>query len=109
MLKLRDQMSPPARARCLRGLVEICGKYDILTDSYTIPEPKIRKLGDFPIYSDSFSEVWQGMHGEDKFITVKSIRYRKGNIQEIKKVGWFDLFPQPQLSPVVCRTFSERP
>jgi len=93
MLEPNDQMSPHTR-RYFRGLVEICGKYDILPDSYIIPESKIQKLGDCPTSSDSFSEVWPGWYGENKLVTIKSVQYRKSDdIRETKYVGTLTYSP----------------
>ena len=94
------------RRRCFRGLVKICGEYGILPSSYTIPHSKIRRLGDAPISSGGFSDVWQGAYKENedeedeedddktKFVAIKVIRYcESDDVQAIKEVGYFDLFP----------------
>jgi len=89
--------------------VKICGEYNVLPDSYIIPEPNFRKLGDSPISSDGFSEVWPGVYEEEKSIAIRVIRYRDAEgAQEIKKVGDFDLFSSSRSSLSICRTFSER-
>jgi len=93
MLRLRFQMSLQTRRRCLRALTNICGEYTILPNSYVIPQSKIQKMGDSPISSRDFFDVWSGMKSDD--------------IREIKTVGYFDVFSsRPNLT--VRRTFSER-
>ena len=59
-----------------------------------IPGSKIQKLGDAPISSGGFSDVWPGVYEDEKWIAVKVIRYyASGNIQQIKKVRCLGLFP----------------
>jgi len=92
----------------LPGTREDLRRYDILPDSYIIPESKFRRLGDNPISFDGLSEVWPGVYEEGKPIAIKVIRYHDAEgAQEIKKVGHFDLFSSPRLSLSICRTFSE--
>lgn len=99
MLESHDQKSLRTRAlwtSCLQGLVEICGEYAILPDSYAIPESKIRKLGNPPICSDHFSDVWRGAY-EEKSIAIKVIRCRNPDDPlEIKKVGYSRLCSPPR-------------
>jgi len=79
------------RTRCFRGLVKICGECGILPNPYIIPGPKIKKLGNSPIASGGFSDVWPGMYGEDE-VAIKVIRYYESDdIQKIKKVSYFDI------------------
>jgi len=91
-------MSLRTRRRCFRGLVRICGEHGILPSSYTIPKSKIQKLGDSPISSGGFSDVWPGAYEEDeeedeKFVAIKVIRHRESDdVQKIKKVRHFDPF-----------------
>jgi hypothetical protein len=66
------------RRRCFRGLVEVCGKYGILPDSHTIPGSRIEAVGDGPISSGEFSEVWEGEYeegDETKRVAIKVVRY----------------------------------
>lgn len=103
------------RRRCFRGLVKTCGEYGILPSSYIIPESKIQKLGDSPISSGGFSDVWPGVYREDgkfeseedddegRFIAIKIIRYcETDDIQTIKKVRCFGRSPS-RSSLTVCR------
>ena len=103
MLDPRYPMSLSARRRCFRGLVKLCGEYDILPNSYVIPESKVQKLGDSPHASGGFSEVWSGIYNGDnnekgkdrgKKIAIKVIQYwEPDDAQSIKKVRYFDLSP----------------
>jgi len=82
------------RERCFQGLVEICGEYGILPNSYITAESKVQKLGDCPISSDGLFEVWPGSYGNGTSVTVKSTQYRKSaNVREIKKVGYVGRSP----------------
>ena len=83
-------------------------EYDVLPDSYIIPDPKFQKLGGSPVSSDGVSEVWPGVDEEDNSIAIRVIHYRDaGDVREIKKVGHFDLF-SPRSSLSIRRTSSER-
>ena len=108
MLESQDQMSLRTRKQCFRGLVEICGKYDVLPNSYIVPKPKVQKQGDSPLSYDGSSEVWPGMYEEDTSVTVKSVpHYKSHDAQEIKKVGHFGL-SSTRSSLTICRVFSEK-
>ena len=78
------------RRRCFRGLVEVCGKYAILPDSHSIPESKIGVVGDGPISSGEFSEVWEGNYKENdetKHVAIKVVRYlSSGESRKLRKV-----------------------
>jgi hypothetical protein len=99
-------MSPRARRRCLQGLAKVCGEYDILPDSYIIPESKVQKLGDSPISSNRFSDIWPGMYDEAedekdederdederKSVAIKVMRYwESDDVRAMRKVRCFDL------------------
>ena len=85
-------LSLRTRRRCFRGLVEICGEYGILPGPYTIPKSKIKRLGDFPVSSSGFSDVWPGSYKEGKDVAIKVLRYcQSDDIQPVKKVSCFDL------------------
>ena len=98
MLEPRYPVSLRTRRRCFRGLVRICGERGILPSSYIIPKSKIRKLGDSPISSGGFSDVWPGAYEEEeeeeeKSVAIKVIRYDKSDdVRKIKKVKYFDPF-----------------
>ena len=84
----------------------ICGEYGILPDSYIIPEPKIQQLGDSPVPSSGFPDLWQGKY-EDKSVAIKVIkRYQASDSYKMQKVRYFDLFCSSGLT--FCRTFAER-
>ena len=78
MLAPEYPISVRTRRRCFRGLVEVCGKYGILPDSHAIPGSEIGVVGDGPISSGEFSEVWEGEYkGDDKTerVAIKVVRY----------------------------------
>jgi len=81
------------RTRCFRGLVKICGECGILPNPYIIPGSKIQKLGNSPVASGGFSDVWPGVYGEDEStVAIKVVRYYESDdIQKIKRVSCFDL------------------
>lgn len=82
------------KTRCFRGLVKICGEHGILPNSYIIPGSEIQKLGESPIASGGFSDVWPGIHGEDDSVAIKVIRYyASDDIKKIKKVRYFAFSP----------------
>ena len=96
MLEPHCQISLRTRRRCFRGLVKICGEYAILPDSYVIPESSIERLGDSPISSGGFSDVWPGAYEEDKSVAIKTIRYYMENdIRKVKRVRNFVPFLSP--------------
>ena len=44
-------------------------------------------MGDLPVYSGSFGDIWRGVYNE-RPVAIKGLRvYRKGDIREIKRVG----------------------
>lgn len=93
MLDPRYEISLQARGRCFRGLIKTCGEYDTLPDSY-IPKSKIEKLGDSPVSSSNFSDVWPGMYEEDKSVAIKVMRYYESDdIRTVKKVRHLDPLP----------------
>ena len=97
MLEPHCQISLRTRRRCFRGLVKICGEYGVLPDLYIIPESNIERLGDSPISSGGFSDVWPGVYEGDKSVAIKVIRYYDyENIRKIKRVGDFVLFSSPR-------------
>ena len=85
-------MDMSVRRRCFRGLVKLCGEYSILPSSHIIPESKIQKLGDSPISSGGSSEVWPGIHEDEKdedggkSVAIKVIRYWDSGDVQIKRV-----------------------
>jgi hypothetical protein len=88
--------------------VKLCGEYGILPSSYIIPEFKIQKLGDAPISSGGFSDVWPGAYEEEQSVAIKVIRYyEEDDVHRIKKVRRFDPLPS-RSSLTICRTFAER-
>ena len=99
------------RSRCLRGLLKICGEYGIIPNSRVISESTIEKLGDSPISSGGFSNVWQGVYKGDTFVAIKVMRHRRSrkieDIKKMKEVRYFYLFSS-RSNPTICRTFSER-
>lgn len=116
MLEPKYPMSLRARRRCFRGLVKICGEYSILPSSCIIPESRIQKLGDSPVWSSDFSDVWPGIYNEDdekdedegKSVAIKVIRcWQSDDFEAIKKVRCFEL-SSSRSSLTVRRTFSER-
>ena len=113
MLQPRVQMDLRTRRRCFRGLVKICGEYGVLPVSYIIPESKIKKLGDSPIASGGFSEIFQGAYDEDESVAIKVIQLYTLNIQgpkgikEFKKVRRLDL-SSSRSNLIVLRTSAAR-
>jgi len=105
-------MSVRTKRRCLRGLVKICGEYGVLPNSYIIPKSKIQKLGDEPVSSGGFSDVWPGAYKEDedkeeKYVAIKVIRYWESeDARRVRKVGYFGLFPS-RLSLIVLQSFCQ--
>ena len=81
-------------------------------DSHIIPESKIKKLGDSPVSSGSFSEVWPGVYDGDKFVAIKILQHRRSRkvkgIEEMKEVRYFDLSSSSCSSLTFCRTLAER-
>jgi hypothetical protein len=72
--------------------VDLCGRSGILPSSYLIPESKIEKLGDEPLYTGGYSDVWPGMYGDETCVAIKVIRcYEIDNAQDVKKVRHRDL------------------
>ena len=114
MLQPRVQMDLRTRRRCFRGLVKICGEYGVLPVSYIIPESKIKKLGDSPIASGGFSEIFQGAYDEDESVAIKVIQLYTLNIQgpkgikEVKKVRHLDLLSSSRSNLIVLRTSAAR-
>ena len=90
MLAPEYPISVRTRRRCFRGLVEVCGKYGILPDSHAIPGSEIGVVGDGPISSGEFSEVWEGEYNEDdqtKHVAIKVVRYLdQGESRKLRKV-----------------------
>ena len=87
MMEPHCQISLHTRRRCFRGLVKICGEYGVLPSSYVIHESKIRKLGDSPVSSGGFSEVWPGAYDGEKAVAIKVIKYYGSyNVQEMRKM-----------------------
>ena len=86
-------MNVRTQRRCLRGLVEVCGKHGVLPDSHTIPGSRIEMFGDVPISAGEFSEVWPGAFREDEGddegtpVTIKVVRYLDSDkAQNLKRV-----------------------
>jgi len=98
MLEPHHQIDLCTTRRYFQRLVEACGEYGTLPSSYIIPESKVQKLGDSPVSSGGFSDVWPGAYEEDededpKCVAIKVIRYREPDgVQKIKKVRHFDPF-----------------
>lgn len=91
MLSTRHPISLRARRQCFRGLVKLCGERGILPSSYLIPESKVEKLGDGPISTGGFSDVWPGMYEDEICVAIKVIRcYETDNAQKIRKVRHCD-------------------
>ena len=112
ILEPRYQINLRTRRRCFRGLVKICGEYGVLPNSYIIPESKIKKLGDAPVSSGSFSKVWPGVYDGDKVVAIKILQHRRSRkvegTEKMKEVRYFDLFSSSCSSLTICRTFAER-
>ncbi|KAF9654244.1 kinase-like protein [Thelephora ganbajun] len=86
MLDHKYPITMRTRRRCFRGLVKVCGEYGILPNSYIIQESDIEKLGESPVSSGGFSDVWPGMHEGEKSVAIKIIRYYESDdVQTIKK------------------------
>ena len=72
--------------------MRLCGEHGVLPESYLIPESKIEKLGDAPISTGGFSEVWPGIYEEENPVAIKVMKcYTQEGIQTIKKVRHLDL------------------
>ncbi|KAF9654231.1 hypothetical protein BDM02DRAFT_3182057 [Thelephora ganbajun] len=68
----------------------------------------IEKLGESPVSSGGFSDVWPGVHEGEKAVAIKVIRhYESDDAQKIKKAGHFDLF-LARSTLTVYRTSVER-
>ena len=92
MLDPRYPITLRTRRRCFRGLVKLCGQYRTLPKSHILPGSKVEKLGDEPIYSGEWSEVWPGVYEDEKDVAIKIIRYYGvDNLQTVKKVRCRDL------------------
>lgn len=60
-----------------------------------IPESKIEKLGDTPVSSSRFSDIWPGAYEGDKSVAIKVIRFLEtDDIQQFKQVRRPDHFPR---------------
>lgn len=90
MLDPKYPVALRTRRRCFRGLVKLCGDHGVLPGSYIIPESKIEKLGDEPVSTGGFSEVWLGTYGgEENYVAIKVIHYNKQNcIHNIRKASY---------------------
>jgi len=64
-----------------------------------IPKSKIQKMGESPVSSGGFSDVWTGAYrdgegDESKYVAIKVLRYcQSDDVRPIKKVKCFDLLP----------------
>ena len=90
ILAPEQPVSVRTRRRCFRGLVEVCGKYGILPNSHAIPGSKIGVVGDGPISSGEFSEVWEGEYkdnDETKRVAIKVVRrFGSCELRKLEKV-----------------------
>lgn len=71
--------------QCLHKLQAICIHHSILPSSHVLLG-KLTKVGDEPVASSWFSDVWQGVHNGKK-VCVKSLRRTIQNLQTIEKVN----------------------
>lgn len=72
----------------MRGLAKICGEYDVLPSSYTVPDSEVQKEGNLPVSFGGFSDVWKGVYGEEKrVVAIKVLRqYQTVDVKRVKKV-----------------------
>ena len=72
--------------------MKLCGQYRTLPRSHVIPQSEVEKLGDEPIYSGEYSEVWPGVYEGETDVAIKVIRYYgTDDLQTVKKVWYYDL------------------
>ena len=71
--------------RCLRELQAICSHHGILPSSHIISGGLIR-VGDYPVTSGGFSDVWEGTHNSIK-VCIKCPKITTMNRQDIERVG----------------------
>ena len=70
--------------QCLHRLQAICSHQGILPSSHII-SGDIARLGDYPVASGGFADVWEGTHGDIK-VCIKYPRITIKNRQEVEKV-----------------------
>ncbi|KAF9778328.1 kinase-like domain-containing protein, partial [Thelephora terrestris] len=85
---LDKALSPPLAAddisrRCLHKLQVICGHHSVLPSSYTLIGD-LARVGDEPVASGGFSDVWEGILNGDK-VCIKYLRCCAQNRQSIEK------------------------
>ena len=78
---------------CLHKLQAICSNRGILPSSHVIAGG-LTKLGDYPVASGGFAEVWEGEHDSTK-VCIKCPRITIQDRQDIEKVS--DLHGTPIL------------
>ena len=87
MLDSHYPVSLRTRRRCFRGLVKLCGERGILPNSYIVPESKLEKLGEGPITTGRFADVWAGAYEDETMVAIKVIRPpESGNSKRARKV-----------------------
>ena len=70
---------------CLHKLQAICSHHGILPSSHIIAGGLIR-VGDYPVASGGFSDVWEGVHDNTK-VCIKCPRITIRDRQDIEKVN----------------------
>ena len=85
---------------CLHKLQAICSHHGILPSSHII-SGGLTKLGDYPVASGGFAEVWEGMYKKTK-VCIKCPRINTRDRQDIEKVNDLHGTPIPRLLNGTC-------
>jgi len=75
-----DQVS----RQCLHKLQAICGQHMTLPSSHNV-SGDLTRVGDHPIASGGFADVWEGIHGDRK-VCIKFLRLAMNNYEPLAKV-----------------------
>ena len=79
---------------CLHKLQAICSHHGVLPSSHII-SGGLTKLGDYPVASGGFADVWEGKHKKTK-VCIKCPRINTRDRQDIEKVNDLHGTPIPR-------------
>ena len=80
---------------CLHKLQAICSHHGILPSSHIIAGG-LTKVGDYPVASGGFADVWEGVHDKTK-VCIKCPKTTRTDYQEKDKVNNLHGTPLPRL------------
>ncbi|KAF9651283.1 kinase-like protein [Thelephora ganbajun] len=93
---------------------QLCGRSELVPASYFISRERISTVGEHPVASGGFGDVWKGIY-EGRHVAIKALRvYKRDDMRKVKRIFYKEVtmwkrFSHPNIVPFLGVTDAPAP